>query len=285
LSTRARGPLLISAAREVHARAERVFEYLSGLDNHWRLADRWIEVVSLDRAPSAPPGAPPDRGRVTIRGPFGLRRTAITRVLDADPPRSMTGSARIEGGTAARVSWTLEDRGSATDVTLSAELEEATPLDRLLLALGGRAWLQRRFASVLGRLADLFAPGAAIELDHLVVAVTDWSRSNAFYRDVLGAELVEMSRGRWAYRFGGRQLNVYGPGSESTVLPADPVLPGNSDVCFEWPGPIADAMSHLKLHGVEIVEGPVPRRGARGAGTSVYFHDPDGSLLELISYR
>jgi uncharacterized protein YndB with AHSA1/START domain len=159
LSTRARGPLLISATREVPARPERVFEYLSGLDNHWRLADRWIEVVSLDRAPSAEPGEPPDRGRVRIRGPFGLRRTAVTRVLDADPPRSMDGSARIEGRTVARVSWTLEERSSTTEVTLAAELESAAPLDRLLLALGGRLWLQRRFASVLGRLADLFAPG------------------------------------------------------------------------------------------------------------------------------
>ena len=161
MSARARGPVLISVTREVHARPERVFEYLSGLDNHWRLADRWIEVVSLDRAPSAEPGEPPDRGRVTIRGPFGLRRTAATRVLDADPPHSMAGSARIEGGTAARVSWTLEERSGTTEVTLAAELEQATPLDRLLLALGGRAWLQRRFASVLGRLADLFAPAAA----------------------------------------------------------------------------------------------------------------------------
>jgi hypothetical protein len=28
----------------------------------------------------------------------------------------------------------------------------------------------------------------------------------------------------------------------------------------------------------------VPRNGARDAGTSVYFRDPDGSLLEFISY-
>jgi hypothetical protein len=27
------------------------------------------------------------------------------------------------------------------------------------------------------------------------------------------------------------------------------------------------------------------RFGAKGAGTSVYFRDPDGSLLEFISYK
>jgi catechol 2,3-dioxygenase-like lactoylglutathione lyase family enzyme len=37
------------------------------------------------------------------------------------------------------------------------------------------------------------------------------------------------------------------------------------------------------LH-VPIHAGPIERFGAQGAGTSVYFRDPDGSLLEFISY-
>ena len=32
-----------------------------------------------------------------------------------------------------------------------------------------------------------------------------------------------------------------------------PVQPGNSDLCFEWAGPIADAKAHLQAHGVAIV--------------------------------
>jgi catechol 2,3-dioxygenase-like lactoylglutathione lyase family enzyme len=35
----------------------------------------------------------------------------------------------------------------------------------------------------------------AVELDHVVIAVTDWARSNAFYRDVLRAELVPLLAG------------------------------------------------------------------------------------------
>jgi hypothetical protein len=30
-----------------------------------------------------------------------------------------------------------------------------------------------------------------LDLDHSVIAVSDWDRSNAFYREVLGAEVVE----------------------------------------------------------------------------------------------
>jgi catechol 2,3-dioxygenase-like lactoylglutathione lyase family enzyme len=124
-----------------------------------------------------------------------------------------------------------------------------------------------------------------IRLDHVVIAVTDWERSNAFYRDVLGATLVEIDRGRWSYRIGDRQLNVHGPGSTPSPRAREPVRPGNSDLCLEWPGPIAGALAHLSSRGVEIEVGPSERTGARGPGTSVYFRDPDGSLLELISYE
>lgn len=121
-------------------------------------------------------------------------------------------------------------------------------------------------------------------LDHVVIAVSDRERSNDFYRRVLGAELVEISRGRWAYRLGDQQLNVHGPGSEAIPVAREPVRPGNSDLCFVWDGPIAAAAAHLERNGVAVELGTVPRTGGQGDGTSVYFRDPDGSLLEFISY-
>ena len=123
-----------------------------------------------------------------------------------------------------------------------------------------------------------------VSLDHCVIHVSDWERSNAFYGDVLGAELVRAGAG-WSYRFGSQGLNVHGPGVEAEPVARVPVPPGGSDLCFEWPGPISEAEEHLKAHGVGVEMGPVERRGAKGAGTSVYFRDPDGSLLEFISYR
>jgi catechol 2,3-dioxygenase-like lactoylglutathione lyase family enzyme len=123
-----------------------------------------------------------------------------------------------------------------------------------------------------------------ISFDHCVVAVSDWERSNAFYRDVLGAELVERPGGGWAYRFGEQQLNLHGPGVVAEPVACDPVRPGNSDLCFRWDGPVSEAVAFLAARGVEVELGPVPRAGARGSGMSVYFRDPDGSLLEFISY-
>jgi catechol 2,3-dioxygenase-like lactoylglutathione lyase family enzyme len=115
-----------------------------------------------------------------------------------------------------------------------------------------------------------------VDLDHTVVTVSDWERSNAFYRDVLGAEVVP--RGPVvAYRFGDRQLNVHGPGFDAFPQPLLPVAPGNSDICFVWEGPIEAAVAHLAACGVAVELGPAPREGARGIGTSVYFRDPDGT--------
>ncbi len=122
------------------------------------------------------------------------------------------------------------------------------------------------------------------KLDHCVIHVSNWERSNAFYREVLGAELVERGNGTWAYRFGTEQLNVHGPRVEPHPLARIPVAPGNSDLCFEWGDSIEGAVTHLDQHGVQIEEGPVARNGAKGKGRSVYFRDPDGSLLEFISY-
>ena len=70
-----------------------------------------------------------------------------------------------------------------------------------------------------------------IKLDHCVIHVSDWERSNTFYRDVLGAELVERPVG-FAYRFGDTQLNLHGPGFKPAEVARLPVMPGNSDLCF-----------------------------------------------------
>jgi catechol 2,3-dioxygenase-like lactoylglutathione lyase family enzyme len=120
-------------------------------------------------------------------------------------------------------------------------------------------------------------------IDHIVIAVTDWERSNAFYGDVIGAEVVARGAG-FAYRLGAQQLNVHGPGLDPQPVARERVRPGNSDLCFVWDGPIDGAVEHLRAHGIEIEQGPVPRNGARGPGTSVYFRDPDGSLMEFMSY-
>jgi uncharacterized protein YndB with AHSA1/START domain len=140
----------VEAAALVPAPPEDVFAFLSDLRNHWRLADRFVEVLTLD---SSEEGGRVNGGTVRVRGPLGVRRTATTRVVAARSPRLIIGTAELAGGTRARVSWILAGRLGSTRVRLAAELEHTRPLDRLLLAVGGRWWLRRRFVSTLDRLA------------------------------------------------------------------------------------------------------------------------------------
>ncbi|GAB3809369.1 VOC family protein [Micromonospora zhanjiangensis] len=123
-------------------------------------------------------------------------------------------------------------------------------------------------------------------LDHVVIAVSDWQVAIGFYRDVVGADVIGVAGDRVAFRIGPDQLSVHGPGVElaDDNVARIPVRPGNSDICFLWDGPIEEAVRHLREHHVEVETGPVRRFGAGGAGTSVYFRDPDGSLIEFISY-
>jgi catechol 2,3-dioxygenase-like lactoylglutathione lyase family enzyme len=123
-----------------------------------------------------------------------------------------------------------------------------------------------------------------LALDHCVIAVSDWERSNDFYERVLGAEIEQKDEYFGHYRFGNWQLNVHGPRFEG-LNALKPVEPGNSDLCFVWDGPIDEAVGHLRLSGVVIEAGPLDgESGAGGKGRHVYFRDPDGSLLEFVSY-
>jgi catechol 2,3-dioxygenase-like lactoylglutathione lyase family enzyme len=124
-----------------------------------------------------------------------------------------------------------------------------------------------------------------ISVDHCVIAVSDWGRSNEFYERVLGAEIDQKDEHFGHYRFGDWQLNAHGPGFVG-LNARKPVEPGNSDLCFVWPGPIEEAVEHLRRTGVEVEAGPLEgESGARGKGRHVYFRDPDGSLLEFVSYE
>jgi uncharacterized protein YndB with AHSA1/START domain len=140
----------IEAVALVPAAPEEVFAFLSDLSNHWWLLDSQVDVLELD-------GTPPDRAIVRLRGPLGVRRTVRTHVTAARNPRLIIGIAELGDGTRARVSWTLGGRLRETRVRLAAEVEHASAFDRMLLALGGRTWLERRFAFGLERLAQRFA--------------------------------------------------------------------------------------------------------------------------------
>jgi catechol 2,3-dioxygenase-like lactoylglutathione lyase family enzyme len=120
-------------------------------------------------------------------------------------------------------------------------------------------------------------------IDHLVLTVRDLQVTIAFYSRVLGMEPMTFGAGRRALAFGVQKINLHEAGRELEPKAAAPT-PGSADLCFVTTASPDAVLEHLRLCGVQLVEGPVTRTGARGPIVSVYFRDPDGNLLEVSSY-
>jgi carbon monoxide dehydrogenase subunit G len=141
-------PSPIATSRLVVAPPDTVFRYLEDLANHARLAPRTADLMKLYRRPGHL-----DRATVRLRGPLGMRRTASTELVRTEPPRLIVGRATLGSRTTVFVSWTIATAPAGSVVSLSATIEAAGLLDSLVLHLGGRSWIARRFSLALDSLA------------------------------------------------------------------------------------------------------------------------------------
>jgi len=126
-------------------------------------------------------------------------------------------------------------------------------------------------------------------IDHVVVMAADIDRSLEFYKDVLGGEALFEKAFRQGkipvlpVRVGKAVVNLQRL-DEPAYIVANRLEAGTVDLCFRWGTTIQEAINWLEQKGIEIIEGPVPRPAANGVwGKSVYFRDPDGNLLELLT--
>ena len=117
--------------------------------------------------------------------------------------------------------------------------------------------------------------------DHVVLAVADVQATLDFYERTLGMEPVEHRPGSFALRFGAHKLSLQPVGELPPI--AAGTTPGSGNFCVLTDVPIDDVAAHLAAHGVEILDGPVDKVGATGPIRSVYFHDPDGNLVEVAN--
>jgi catechol 2,3-dioxygenase-like lactoylglutathione lyase family enzyme len=128
-------------------------------------------------------------------------------------------------------------------------------------------------------------PFTVERIDHLVLNVADLEASAEWYGRVLGMRR-EIAEGRTIMWFGEQKLHLrpVDAGQEEWFTGRHPA-PGSDDLCFATEVDIDDIAVHLASCGVEVEVGPVQRAGARGTMTSVYCRDPDGSLIEISTYR
>lgn len=135
----------LSAERALRHPPEEVYAFLAELENHWRLDDRLLRLERLDHGSGG--------SRIVIRGPLGLRRTALIRLTESEPSHRVVGAAEVGRRTRARVTWTITPAGGGSLVRVEATVLRCGALDRALLAAGGRRWMHQRFSRVLEQLS------------------------------------------------------------------------------------------------------------------------------------
>lgn len=118
-------------------------------------------------------------------------------------------------------------------------------------------------------------------IDHFVLTVASIEATCDFYARALGFGVeVFGPEKRTALTFGSQKINLHEVGREF-VPRARVATAGSGDFCLLSDTPVTEVAAHLTTLGIEIEEGPVPKTGATGPLTSIYFRDPDGNLVEV----
>ena len=122
--------------------------------------------------------------------------------------------------------------------------------------------------------------------DHVSLPMEHTEEMVTFYKR-LGCDVFEQKSVVSVY-VGNEMINFHRPSiwpRKEFTLRAPAAQPPCGDLCFVWGGTADELHALLAGAEAEIIEGPVPRQGGRRAdASSVYVRDPDGNLLEFMSY-
>ena len=130
-------------------------------------------------------------------------------------------------------------------------------------------------------------------MDHIVLNVSDMEGMLMFYSGILLFHTDRLE----AYRAGTVPFPSVRLNSETIIDLFPKQLWQKNDTAGQGQGHLNhfciamdkeawDALfERLRDNHITIEEGPVPRWGAQGNGTSIYFRDPEGNLVEARYYE
>jgi catechol 2,3-dioxygenase-like lactoylglutathione lyase family enzyme len=129
-------------------------------------------------------------------------------------------------------------------------------------------------------------------IDHIAMPTANAERLIGFYKR-LGFTINDEEEWRtgkaniFSIQVGDSKINVH-PEGYVAGLRGPSAMPGCGDICFVWDGTVEECQEWLAAAGVEVIQGPVPRKGGRDFGRvpslSLYARDPDDNLLEWMTY-
>jgi catechol 2,3-dioxygenase-like lactoylglutathione lyase family enzyme len=117
--------------------------------------------------------------------------------------------------------------------------------------------------------------------DHIVLCVRDVAATRAFYERVLGMTSREERPGKYSLQFGTHKISLQDAATSPAI--ARDTVPGSGNFCLLSDAPVTEWRTHLESQGVAIIDAGL-RDGATGTIDSLYFHDPDGNLVEVSNF-
>ena len=123
-------------------------------------------------------------------------------------------------------------------------------------------------------------------LDHTILEVHDLEASASFYRDIVGLD--------YEGRRGSFEAFLISADTALDLYDGWPVV-GSRHLAFWMDRPTFDAtFERIKDSGITYGDGPTSATNMSGPGQSsgvhgetdsVYFHDPNGHILEILTYE
>ncbi len=149
----------ITVSTTISRPREEVFEYLADIANHAEFTDHYLVDWRLTREESYGRGA---GARFRITAPLSRFSWADLTFAEVQPPFRIVERGR--GGKYNRIrilgTYTLSSgTGDTTRVEYTIETDPVMPSDKLLEALGGRAWTRRQVGKAMRRLRTILEEG------------------------------------------------------------------------------------------------------------------------------
>jgi uncharacterized protein YndB with AHSA1/START domain len=151
------GPVTVSTV--VSAPRERVFDYLQDIANHPEFTDHFLVDWHLTRIDSVGRGA---GARFRVKAPGDRFSWADVTFAEVDRPHRIVEVGRTGKNNRVRTLGVYELSPAApgtTRVRLTLETIPATLSDRLMEALGARAWTSRKMKRAMRRLRAILEQG------------------------------------------------------------------------------------------------------------------------------
>jgi uncharacterized protein YndB with AHSA1/START domain len=145
----------VTVSTVISAPREQVFDYLQDIANHAEFTDHYLVDWHLTREDSVGLGA---GARFRVRAPGNRFSWGDSTFTEVSAPHRIVERGRTGKSNRIRTLGVYElssAPGGATRVKFSIETEPRVLSDRIMEALGARAWLRRKNAKAMRRLRSI----------------------------------------------------------------------------------------------------------------------------------